>query len=253
MSRKKIVAANWKMNLNKVQAHSLLKKLKKNFSTLRNKPEIIIFPNAVFLSEASSQFKKSTKISIGAQNCHYENSGAFTGEISVEMIKSAGAKWVLCGHSERRNLFNETDEMVSKKMSAALAGGLNVILCVGEDLSTRKKNHQNEKVEEQLSIALGGLDKKFIDRIVIAYEPVWAIGTGVNATSQQAQEMHAFIRKYLQKILGNKAKDISILYGGSCNPSNAKELFSCKDVDGGLIGGASLDADSFTKIATSIP
>jgi triosephosphate isomerase len=137
-------------------------------------------------------------------------------------------------------------------MSAVLEGGLNVILCVGEDLNIRKKNKQNEKVEEQLSIALGGIDKKYISRIVIAYEPVWAIGTGVNATSKQAQEMHSFIRKCLQTILGSKAKDISILYGGSCNPSNAKELFSCKDVDGGLIGGASLDADSFAKIVSSI-
>lgn len=252
MSRKKIVAANWKMNLNISEANQLTTKLKKNIAKLKSKAEIVLFTNAIYLSKASSDFKKSTKINVGAQNCYFESSGAFTGEISVEMIKSAGAKWILCGHSERRILFGETDEMIAKKVSAVLESGLNMMLCVGEDLACRKKNQQNNKVAEQLEISLGGIDKKYIDRIAIAYEPVWAIGTGVTASSTQAQEMHAFIRKNIQNILGNKAKDISILYGGSCNPSNAKELFSCKDVDGGLIGGASLDADSFTKIVASI-
>jgi len=252
MSRKKIVAANWKMNLNLTQANKLSLQIKKNISKIKTKAEIILFPNSVYLSKAADEFKKSTKVSIGAQNFYYENTGAFTGEISCDMIRSAGAKWVLCGHSERRIIFGETDEMIAKKVSAALENGLNVILCVGEDLVCRKKNQQNEKVLDQLSIALGGIDKKNIDKIAIAYEPVWAIGTGVTATSQQAQEMHAFIRENMQKLLGKKAKDISILYGGSCNASNAKELFSCKDVDGGLIGGASLDADSFTKIVAAI-
>lgn len=252
MSRRKIVAANWKMNLNQTQAKQLVSKLKKNISGMKSPAEIVLFPNAIFLAEATSEFKKSTKVSVGAQNCYYENNGAFTGEISVEMIQTAGAKWVLCGHSERRNLFGESDEMIAKKVSAVLAQGLQVMLCVGEDLACRKKNQQNEKVAEQLSIALGGIDKKYLDKIAVAYEPVWAIGTGVTATSQQAQEMHAFIRKKLQEILGKKAKEIAILYGGSCNASNAKELFSCKDVDGGLIGGASLDAASFTQIIAAI-
>jgi triosephosphate isomerase len=252
MSRKKIVAANWKMNLNQAQASKLSVQIKKNISKIKTKAEIILFPNSIYLAKAADEFKKSSKISIGAQNIYFENSGAFTGEISPEMIKSAGAKWVLCGHSERRIVFGETDEMVAKKVSAALENGLNVILCVGEDLDCRKKNQQNEKVLEQLSIALGGMNIKNLDKIVIAYEPVWAIGTGVTATSSQAQDMHFFIRKNIQQILGKKAKDISILYGGSCNPSNAEELFSCKDVDGGLIGGASLDADSFCKIVAAI-
>lgn len=252
MSRNKIIAANWKMNLNIIQAQKLTSQLKKNSSKIKTKAEVVLFTNSIYLSKASAEFKKSTKICVGAQNCYFEKSGAFTGEISVDMIKSSGAKWILCGHSERRMLFGETDEMIAKKVSAVLESGLKMMLCVGEDLACRKKNQQNKKVAEQLSIALGGIDKKYINSIAIAYEPVWAIGTGVTATAAQVQEMHSFIRKNIQEIVGKKAKDISIVYGGSCNPSNAKEIFFCKDVDGGLIGGASLDADSFSKIIASI-
>lgn len=244
--RKKIVAANWKMNLNLKEADALVKKIKNGIT--KSEAEVILFTNSLYLSKAVSAFKKSKKVTIGAQNCFYEENGAFTGELSVEMIKSFGAKYILCGHSERRNLFDETDEIVAKKVAAVLAADVNVILCVGEDLKTRKKNNQNQKVAEQLTIALGGIQKKFIDKITIAYEPVWAIGTGINASTKQAQEMHLFIRKELKKILGPKATSISILYGGSCNENNAKEIFSCKDVDGGLIGGASLKASSFLKI-----
>jgi triosephosphate isomerase len=250
--RKKIVAANWKMNLNNAQGLILCKELKKGLKKLKSKAEIVLFPNAVFLTQAANEFKKSKNVTVGAQNCYYENAGAFTGEISTDMIQNAGAKWILCGHSERRSLFQETDEMISKKVNAILSNKMKVMLCVGEDLSTRKKNKQNEKVASQLDIALGGIDKKYISQIAIAYEPVWAIGTGVTATSDQAQEMHAFIRSHLKNLLGNKASDISVLYGGSCNASNAKELFSCKDVDGGLIGGASLNADSFLKIVEAL-
>lgn len=244
--RKKIVAANWKMNLDLKEADALVKKIKNGIT--KSEAEVVLFTNTLYLAKAVAAFKKSKKVTIGAQNCFYEEKGAFTGEISVDMIKSHGAKYVLCGHSERRSLFGETDEIVAKKSAAILASGLNLILCVGEDLKTRKKNQQNEKVSEQLSIALGGINKKYIDQITIAYEPVWAIGTGVTATSKQAQEMHAFIRKELKKILGPKSSSISILYGGSCNEKNASELFSCKDVDGGLIGGASLNAKSFLQI-----
>lgn len=250
--RKKIVAANWKMNLNNAQALKLCSELKKGLKNGKNNAEIVLFPNAVFLSQACTEFKKSDKVTVGAQNCFYENSGAFTGEISTDMIQSAGAKWILCGHSERRTLFHETDEMISKKVNAILSSKMNVMLCVGEDLATRKKNKQNQKVASQLDIALGGIDKKYISQIAVAYEPVWAIGTGVTATSAQAQEMHAFIRSHIKNLMGKKAGDISVLYGGSCNDSNAAELFSCKDVDGGLIGGASLKADSFLKILAAV-
>lgn len=249
--RRKIVAANWKMNLDKEEAFSLVKNIKKGAASIKPGVETVLFTNAVFLSDAAEFFKKSTKIKIGAQNCHYENKGAYTGEISVGMIKSAGAKFVLCGHSERRILFGETDETVAKKVLAVLENGLQVIICVGEELNIRKQKKHFEKVSAQLEAALGGIDKKYISKITIAYEPVWAIGTGVTATAAQAQEMHAFIRKELAKLLGPSAKNTSILYGGSCNENNAKELFACKDVDGGLIGGASLKADSFLKIASS--
>jgi len=249
--RRKIVAANWKMNLDYKQAKQFCAELKKGLPKVKSTAEIILFPNATFLSAASELFHRSKKVSVGAQNVYPGKSGAFTGEISADMILSSGARYVLCGHSERRNIFHETDEMVSRKVFAALQAGLAVIFCVGEPLEIRQKNRQNEWVADQLRSVFNDFDKKHLDKIIIAYEPVWAIGTGSNATSQQAQEMHAFIRKELQNLLGPKGASLPILYGGSCNPSNAAELFSCKDVDGGLIGGASLQADSFLKIVAA--
>ena len=209
----------------------------------------IFCPPFISLEKTSSMIKGRKNLYSSAQTCYSEKSGAYTGEVSAAMIKSVGAQYVILGHSERRQYFGETNQMLAKKVDLVLAEGLKPIFCVGELLEVREANQQEQLVEQQMEQGLFHLTKEQFQNVVIAYEPVWAIGTGKVASDQQAQEIHAFIRNLIAKQFGEKtADDTSILYGGSCKPSNAKGLFSQKDVDGGLIGGASLIAADFVGI-----
>ena len=249
MTRKKILAANWKMNLELGSAINLTNSI---IDTV-NKNEIlnIIFPPSLFLRDIQ-QIASEHSIFTGAQNCSSYESGAYTGEISTKMIKSCGADYCLVGHSERRTIFGEDDNTVNLKIIRCLENDVFPILCVGENLTQRNEEKHFETVENQLFCALKQLDKSSFSKIIIAYEPVWAIGTGLTATPNQAQEMHAFIREKLIDIFGkDTAENMSIIYGGSCNSSNAQDIFSCPDVDGGLIGSASLKAEEFSKISYS--
>jgi triosephosphate isomerase (TIM) len=253
--RKQIVAGNWKMNKSFSEAEKLvdevLKQLKK--VKLAAQHEVIFAPPFISLKKVSRLIGDEINIFSAAQNCFWEKEGAYTGEVSAVMIASVGAKYVIIGHSERRQYFNEANEMLAKKINLALENELLPIYCVGEMLQVREEGGQFNLVEQQINEGLFHLTEKQIKNIVIAYEPVWAIGTGKNATKEQAQEMHALIRSLLEKKYGKKISDnISILYGGSCKPSNAQELFSQPDVDGGLIGGASLIADDFVAIIKSL-
>jgi len=214
--------------------------------------ELALLPPFVLLNEVSKITEGVARVSSGAQNCHAEESGAYTGEVSVSMIKSVGAQYVVLGHSERREYFGETNEQLAAKIDTVLRHGLTPIFCCGESLDTREHGDPYSFVHQQMTESLFHLDREHISSIVVAYEPIWAIGTGKTATTDQAQYMHASIRKHLAEKYGNDvAAGITILYGGSCKPSNAEELFSCEDVDGGLIGGASLKARDFLDIAVS--
>jgi triosephosphate isomerase len=247
--RKHIVAGNWKMNNDLAQTETLITELK-----MQNKPqdvEVMIAPSFTNLWQAFNTLKDNP-IEVIAQNMHFEESGAYTGEVSAEMLKSIGIKTIILGHSERRAYFNETDDILSKKVDTALKNELRVIFCFGEELKDRKSNNQESVVESQIKNALFHLESSAYEHIVLAYEPVWAIGTGETASPEQAQDMHAFIRKTLSNKYGEKIADgVSILYGGSVKPGNANEIFSKPDVDGGLIGGASLKAEDFFAIANS--
>jgi triosephosphate isomerase len=245
--RKKIVAGNWKMNLDLSETESLITELKEY---LPNEPvaEIVLAPPFTNLYSVFSDFRE-TSVKVAAQNMHQEENGAFTGEISAKMLKSVGAKSVILGHSERREYFGEDNALLAKKTDTALKNEMTVIFCVGEQLEQRQENTHFDLVEKQLKEGLFHLDENSWKNIVIAYEPVWAIGTGETASPEQAQEMHAFIRKTLASKYGEKiAEGVSILYGGSVKPGNAKDIFSQKDVDGGLIGGASLKGADFAEI-----
>lgn len=247
--RKHIVAGNWKMNNGLIQTESLISDLKKQTKT--SDAEVMIAPAFTNLWHAF-QSVKQTDIEVIAQNMHYAEDGAYTGEVSAGMLNSLGIKTVILGHSERRAYFNETDGDLAKKVDKALASDMKVIFCFGEELEDRKANNHETVVESQIKNALFHLDKEAFKSIILAYEPVWAIGTGETATPEQAQEMHAFIRKTLATTYGNLvADDVSILYGGSVKPNNAKEIFSKPDVDGGLIGGASLKAEDFFAIVNA--
>jgi triosephosphate isomerase len=247
MSRKKIVAGNWKMNKTLSEAIELVSGIMKNPGD--NSVTKIIFPPFPFISALSNFIGASGSFTTGAQNCNEHASGAFTGEVSAAMLRSIGCKYVLVGHSERRQYFGETNSISSKKIKLALENKLNVIYCIGETLAERKANTHFDVVKTQLTEALKGIDPT---NIVVAYEPVWAIGTGETATQAQAQEMHAYIRLCLKDLFNTDvANSTPILYGGSCNAQNAAELFACPDIDGGLIGGASLKADDFCKIIRS--
>ncbi len=249
--RKKIVAGNWKMNCNLDETKTLLKEIKDKTNTLNNNTQLIVAPAFTNLLTAA-EFLKETNIKVAAQNVHAEEKGAFTGEISVDMLSSVGVKTVILGHSERRKYFGETKPLLNKKVNTALRHGFEVIFCVGESLEEREKNNHFKVIEEQLDKSLFYIKKETWKKIVIAYEPVWAIGTGKTASAKQAQEMHAFIRELIaQKYDQATADGVSILYGGSVKPENSTELFAQKDVDGGLIGGAALNAESFIKIANS--
>lgn len=247
--RKHIVAGNWKMNNGLVQTETLITELKKQEKT--SDVEVMIAPtftNLWHAFEATRQYD----IEVIAQNMHFAENGAYTGEISAGMLKSVGIKTVILGHSERRAYFNETDEALAKKVDSALENEMRVIFCFGEELSDRKAGNEETVVENQIKNALFHLGADAFKNIVLAYEPVWAIGTGETASPEQAQDMHAFIRKTLAEKYGNDvAESVSILYGGSVKPNNAKEIFSKPDVDGGLIGGASLKAEDFFAIVNA--
>jgi triosephosphate isomerase len=251
--RKKIVAGNWKMNTNINNGTELAKAVRDHFRYKENvRAEVIICPPFTHLTEIREVLKDS-KVIFGAQNCASEPSGAFTGEVSCDMIKSTGATYVIIGHSERRTIFREEDATLNKKIRLAIGAGLNVIFCCGELLPEREAGIHFEVVKKQLEEGLFNLPSADFDRIVIAYEPVWAIGTGLTATPEQAQEMHKYIRDLVSQKYGPRtAENLSILYGGSCKPSNAAELFAMADVDGGLIGGASLKSEDFCAIAGAV-
>ncbi len=250
MIRRKIIAANWKMNEDYDQGIKL-------FSTVINlmddeitgDQQVIVCPPFIHLHSLAELSKNHLQISIGAQNAHQAESGAYTGEISARMIRSTGAEYVILGHSERRLYFNETNELIAKKIDTALLNTLNIICCVGESKKEREAGQQFEVLKKQLTEGLFHLDEMQFAHLTIAYEPIWAIGTGVTATAAQAQEIHQFIRQQINTRYNEQIADnIILLYGGSCNPKNAVELFYQKDIDGGLIGGASLKARDFVDI-----
>lgn len=247
--RKRIVAGNWKMNKNLEEARVLAGEIAA--ASIPAGVQLILAPPFPFLLPVADALKGKQQLSVAAQNCSNRDKGAFTGEVSASMIRSCGAGYVIIGHSERRQFFREDGTELRQKIDMALSNDLIPIYCVGESLEERQGDHAFEVVEEQLAEVLFALEPAQFEKIIVAYEPVWAIGTGHTATSQQAQEMHAHIRSVLAEKFGNAANSTSILYGGSCNPQNAPELFACADVDGGLIGGASLDAKSFAAIANS--
>ena len=251
--RKKIVAGNWKMNLQPAEAASLTRNIASaSTGAAYEDVELIICPPALYLPLALNDWQPEQNLPVGAQNCHFEKSGAFTGEISPDMLTAIGAEYCITGHSERRTLFGENDEIIRKKTEAILKSGMKAIVCCGETLDERENNQQEEVVGRQLKVALEGISEDRMKNVIIAYEPVWAIGTGKTASSEQAQEMHRYIRNQLTRLFGEEiAEGTSILYGGSCKPNNAAELFAQTDVDGGLIGGASLNADDFLAIARS--
>jgi triosephosphate isomerase len=246
--RKMIVAGNWKMNTDLSAAKNLALELKNSLSNYNGDKGVIIAPPFTNLSEVGNIIK-DTPIQLASQNCASEESGAYTGEVSVSMIKSVGAEAVIIGHSERREYFKESNETLLKKLNLTLNAGMRPIFCFGEVLEERESGAHESTVDKQLTETVFKLKPEEFSKVVLAYEPVWAIGTGKVATPEQAQEMHAFIRKRIVENFGEAlAENTTILYGGSCKPSNAKELFSQKDVDGGLIGGASLKADDFVAI-----
>ena len=249
--RQNIVAGNWKMNKNAEQTEDLLNALIEKLPTDKA-VEIIVAPTFINLASAVDHLE-FTNIGVAAQNMHESENGAFTGEISADMLKSIGVNTVILGHSERRAIFHETDAIIASKVDKALQHQMRVIFCFGEELKDRQSNNHFNIVENQLHDGLFHLDKMAWESLVLAYEPVWAIGTGETASPEQAQEMHAFIREIIRKTYGSDiAEDVSILYGGSVKPDNAKEIFSKPDVDGGLIGGAALKAEDFAAIVNAI-
>jgi triosephosphate isomerase (TIM) len=251
--RKKIVAGNWKMNASVSEGKELFKEIlnSKNQAKGSSADLLIIAPSFVHLA-VLADLNKNSEVFLAAQNSASKESGAFTGEVSPLMVKSAGAEYVILGHSERRQYFKESAEELKLKVDLALKEGLKVIFCCGESLSERENNSYFQTITSQLESSLFHLSKGDFKNIIIAYEPVWAIGTGITAKPNQAQEMHQHIRTFIKSKYGeDTAENISILYGGSCNASNAKEIFSNPDVDGGLIGGASLKAEDFISIYNS--
>ena len=249
--RKQIAAANWKMNLTLQQSTELVDAL---FNEDLKDDQLVIFGVPFpYLETVKKKIAGRKNYFIAAQNCHFKKSGAYTGEVSAEMLKSVEVDYVIIGHSERREYFNEDHQMLAEKINICLKSNLKPIFCCGEPLSVREAQTQNEHVERQLKESLFHLSPEQLTNFVIAYEPVWAIGTGKTATSEQAQEMHAYIRNVLSEKYGaDVSESISILYGGSVKASNAKEIFSQQDVDGGLVGGASLVADEFIIIIKSL-
>lgn len=247
--RKKIVAGNWKMNMTLDEGKNLVSELLADLSELNEQNEVVLCPPFIHLQQASTQLTGKNNIYVGAQNCSDKESGAYTGEVSAAMISSVGSSYVIIGHSERREYFNESNAQLAEKVNQALSNDLKVIFCCGEPLEVRDADTQNSYVETQIKEGIFHLSAEQMKDIVIAYEPIWAIGTGRTASAQQAQDMHAHIRSVVAEKYGNDIADAtSILYGGSCKPTNAEELFAGADVDGGLIGGAALKASDFLGI-----
>ncbi len=247
--RKKIVAGNWKMNLGKQEADQLFDGISQQLSK-ESKADVMVFPPAIYLDRLVQ--KNDPTITIGIQNFYPKEKGAYTGEISVAQVRNIGATHVLIGHSERRAYFQESNVLLKEKVDAALEHDLTVVFCCGEPLMIREMNQEMTFVRMQLEESLFHLESAQLQKCIIAYEPVWAIGTGKTASVEQAEEMHAAIRSWiLEKYDANTANAISILYGGSCNAANAQELFACPNVDGGLIGGAALEVESFIQIIQS--
>lgn len=246
--RKKIVAGNWKMNMNLQNGVALAKEI--NEVLVADKPQCDVVICTPFIHLASvAQVLDQNVVGLGAENCADKEKGAYTGEVSAEMVKSTGAQYVILGHSERRQYYNETPAILQEKVKLALANGLKVIFCIGETLEERESDKQNEVVKAELDGSVYNLSAEEWKNIILAYEPIWAIGTGKTATAEQAEEMLAYIRSTVAEKYGQQvAEDTTILYGGSCKPSNARELFSKPDIDGGLIGGASLKTADFKGI-----
>src|SRR5881394_3169730 len=246
--RKKIVAANWKMNMTQGEATAFVSTFLLEIGESRD-VEIVLVPPFTAIAAVNAALENAQHVKVGAQNMHWERSGAFTGEISPAMLRDLFVRYVVLGHSERRTLFGETDEMVNRKVRAAHEATLRPIVCIGETLEQRDKGNVEKILSIQLRGSLAGLTPKELQETVIAYEPVWAIGTGRNATPQQAQEAHAFIRKTLREMSDEATADrIRIQYGGSMKPENARDLMTQPDIDGALVGGASLDPRSFAQI-----
>jgi len=251
--RKQIDAANWKMNLNQQEAQDLLKNILDNLPKLTDNQQVVFSVPAIYIANAVQQIEGISNVFIAAQNCHQNANGAYTGEISAPMYSSVGVNHIVIGHSERREYFAESDTLLAEKVNAVLANNSTPIFCCGEPLAIREAGTQNAFVETQLINSLFHLTPEQLLKVVIAYEPIWAIGTGKTASSAQAQEIHAFIRSVLATKYGADIADqISILYGGSVKAANAVELFSQPDVDGGLVGGASLIATEFTAIINAL-
>lgn len=246
MGRRKIVAANWKMNLSLDEAAAWLGEMEAGLR--KANCDVVVFPSFVFLGDMMDMYEGEL-IVFGAQNCSHLESGALTGEVSAAQLASVGVDYVIVGHSERRQYFGETNKIVEEKLRIALKHELIPVFCCGEPLEIREQQKQKEYVKQQLEESLFHLPAAAVNETVIAYEPVWAIGTGLNASPEQAQEMHAYIRSLIaEKYSDSLARETIILYGGSCKPANAPQLFACPDVDGGLIGGASLNAKDFLAI-----
>ncbi|UCH65315.1 MAG: triose-phosphate isomerase [Ignavibacterium sp.] len=249
--RKKVIAGNWKMNNDINESQNLVSGIINGLGN-DDKCDVIVCPPFTSLNDVNSLIKE-TQVKLGAQNMYFEESGAYTGEISANMLKAVGCEYVILGHSERRTIFNEIDETINKKIIKATESVLKVIFCIGETLSQREKGTTNDVVRLQLIKGLQDVSEVDLKNIIIAYEPVWAIGTGKTATPEQAQDVHSFIRNLIKENYSSEAAEgIIIQYGGSVNPDNAAELLSQKDIDGALVGGACLKADSFLSIIASV-
>lgn len=248
--RKALVAGNWKMYKTPTEATQLARELKEKLKEL-NGVKVVICPPFSSLGNVKKELT-SGKISVGAQNCHWDEEGAYTGEVSAKMLADVGCEYVIIGHSERRNFFRETDEIINMKLKQVLKEGLTPILCLGETWQEREAGNTEKVIEDQLKKGLNGIAKELVLRVVLAYEPVWAIGSGKNATLDQARQAHQFLRKLISDLYGPEiAEQILIIYGGSVSPENARELLQAEEVDGALVGGASLKTDQFIKIVTA--
>lgn len=242
-----LIAGNWKMNKNIIETGELVKAIRDENEKTDKAVEILVCPPFTSLETATAAIEDS-EIKLGAQNFHYEEKGAFTGEISASMLQSANCKYVILGHSERRKVFGEDDHLINKKVLAALKNSLKPILCIGETLEERENDLTFNVLERQLKLALNDVKQSDLENITIAYEPVWAIGTGVSASPEQADEVHNWLRTFLLEKYGSHTKNIKLLYGGSLKPENAKDLLKLTNINGGLIGGASLDAEKFNSV-----
>lgn len=249
--RKNIVVGNWKMNLNREEGIKLVEEVISLVSS-DNNVEVVFSPPFLYLHKVNKMCANDNLLQTASQNISHNESGAFTGEVSAQMVNSLNVKYTILGHSERREYFNETNIELKQKVDLSLKNNLKIIFCCGESLNQRESGVHFDWIKQQLTESVFHLTEKEFEKVVIAYEPIWAIGTGITASSDQAEEIHQFVRNVItEKYNENIAENTSILYGGSCNPTNAKELFSKKNIDGGLIGGASLNAENFTRIIKS--